>query len=112
MRHEESAIQRAVCDHLSWRGVPGLVWTATANGGKRNAREAARMKAEGVRAGVADLLLWHDGKAYALELKTKKGRLSKAQENFLDDFCREANGLGFVVYGLDHALSILEELGL
>lgn len=30
---------------------------AVPNGGKRNAREAGRMKAEGVKAGVSDLLL-------------------------------------------------------
>jgi hypothetical protein len=38
------------------RQYSGLLW-ATPNGGKRNAREAARLKEEGVLAGVADLQL-------------------------------------------------------
>ncbi len=111
MRHEESAIQRALCDHLSWRGVPGLVWTATANGGKRNAREAARMKAEGVKAGMPDLLFWYRCRAYALELKTETGRLSKIQETMLIKL-RAAGATATHVHGLDQALAWLEQMGL
>ncbi len=56
---------------------------AVPNGGYRNAREAARMKAEGVVPGVADvILLIARGKynALCIEFKTKKGRQTKLQK--------------------------------
>lgn len=74
-----------------------LPWCSVPNGGKRNAREAALLKAEGVQAGVPDWLcfvaamseeppcedggsfLWH-GLAIEFKSPTGKGRLSEAQE--------------------------------
>ncbi len=111
MRHEESAIQRALCDHLSWRGVPGLVWFAVPNGGWRNAREAGRMKAEGVKAGAPDLLFWHGGRSFALELKAENGRLTDTQQNMLISL-RAAGVTASHVHGLDQALAWLEQRGL
>lgn len=63
---------------------------AVPNGGKRNAREAERFKAEGVTAGVADLLLLKPYYGYAnddppsshalcIEMKWGKGRQSEHQ---------------------------------
>ena len=70
----EQSVQRAVCEHLRRRAAPGLVWWHTPNGGRRSPVEAAIFNGLGVRAGVADLILLHDGKAFALELKTERGR--------------------------------------
>jgi hypothetical protein len=67
--HPEQAIQRAVVEHLQRRGVPGLVFLHRANGGFRMAAEAAIFQGLGVRAGASDLLLWHAGQSFALELK-------------------------------------------
>ena len=55
------SIQRAVFDHIGAHGAPGLVAWHTPNGGKRNAVEAARFKAMGVRPGVSDLVAVHQG---------------------------------------------------
>lgn len=41
---------------MQWRQYERLLW-ATPNGGKRDAREAARLKTEGVLSGVADITL-------------------------------------------------------
>lgn len=58
---------------------------AVPNGGNRNLREAARLKAQGVMAGVSDLvLLLPDRKVYFIELKNPngKGRQSPNQRWF------------------------------
>lgn len=64
-----------------------LLLFAVPNGGARDAVTGARLKAEGVVAGVADLILLTpsaDGSAHALclELKTAKGRQSDSQRDF------------------------------
>jgi hypothetical protein len=107
----EDRIQSAVCLHLRWRGVPGVVWFAVPNGGYRTAAEAHVLKATGVRAGASDLILLHAGKAFALELKTDKGRATNAQIQFIDDW-RAAGGEAYLAHGLNEALAVLEEWGL
>jgi VRR-NUC domain len=84
----EQQIHRAVVQHLPQRGAKGLVFIHVPNGGYRRPSEAAIFSGLGVRAGVSDLLLWHDGKSYALELKAPRGRASEAQLQFLVDMDR------------------------
>lgn len=58
---------------------------AVPNGGRRNAREAAIMKSEGVTAGVSDtiLLLGRNGfNSLCIEFKTPKGKQTKLQEDW------------------------------
>ena len=56
---------------------------ALANAGHRSLRMGARMKAEGLQAGAADLLVMlPGGRAAWLELKTATGRQSLAQKGF------------------------------
>jgi hypothetical protein len=75
----EQQIQRAVVDHLRWRGVPNLFVFHYPAGGWRSAIEAAILKSLGTVAGVPDLLIVHYGQLYALELKTEYGRLTQTQ---------------------------------
>lgn len=49
------------------------------NGGSRNAVEGMQLKASGVVAGIPDLILLWQGKAYGFEVKTPSGQLSQAQ---------------------------------
>ena len=107
----EQVIQRAVCDHLRQRGARGLVWWHTPNGGRRRPIEAAIFSGLGVKAGVSDLILLHNGRAFALELKTGNGRTSVAQMRFISEF-RAAGGEASIVNGLDQALHTLETWGL
>jgi hypothetical protein len=114
----ESDIQKAlaeVLDHAS------LLWTATANGGKRDKRTAASLKAQGLKPGVPDILIFSPppsgiGCGMAIELKRPrhggkaKGRLSAHQRIWLE----ELRALGWraeVAYGYDHALEILRGAG-
>lgn len=108
---KESQLQNAVCDQLRARGVKGLVWFHPPNGGRRGPIEGARFKRMGVKAGVADLILLHNGNAFALELKTETGRISDAQYEFLANF-RAAGGYAWASQGLDSAIKILESWGL
>jgi hypothetical protein len=111
-RHRpEDQLQRAVCQHIRQRGVPGLVWWHTPNGGKRPPVEAAILKGLGARAGVADLILVHRDRAFALELKTDDGRPTVEQMAFVSDF-NAAGGTASMVHGLDQALRALETWGL
>jgi len=55
------------------------------NGGKRNAREAARFKHLGTRSGYPDLLLLYPAQGYlylAIEMKSPKGKQSEYQKEY------------------------------
>jgi hypothetical protein len=90
-RASEHEMQVALFDWIDAHidDYPGLASAfAVPNGGDRHPATAARMKAEGVRAGVPDvLLLWpsHDGRypGLAMELKVGKNQPSATQQEWL-----------------------------
>ena len=110
-RGPETQLQIAVVQHLKLRGVKGLVFIHVPNGGSRSAAEGAVFKRMGVRAGASDLLLWHNDKSYALELKAEGGRATVEQLGFLADIDR-AGAYTALAEGLDRALATLEAWGL
>lgn len=76
---------RLQCDCVTWFRVqyPDLVLFAPPNGGRRDIVTGARLKAEGVVAGVADLILLEPNANYhalCIEMKTAKGRQSDSQK--------------------------------
>ena len=88
MRHIEDRIQEAC---VTWFDMqyPKLsrLLHHSPNGGKRNAREGARFKAMGTRAGFADLIFLFPANGYHglfIEMKTKQktSRQSKTQKEF------------------------------
>jgi len=99
----------------------GLLWTATANGGKRDKRTASSLKKSGVKAGVPDILIFTPppngiGSGFALELKRpasegkRKGSVSNSQRVWLQNL-RSLGWRAEVAYGLEHALNILTLAG-
>ena len=52
-----------------------------ANGGYRKPVEAKIMPGLGVTAGAPDILLWHGGRSFALEIKAEGGRVSDVQSD-------------------------------
>ena len=80
----ESHLQQQCVKWLSFQ-YSNLVWFHVPNGGQRNVREAVRFKREGVKAGVADIILLQPNKtqhALCIELKTKIGKQSPEQKEF------------------------------
>lgn len=75
------------------------------NGGKRDAREAARFKRMGVKAGVPDLFLpVARGKYHGLfiELKAPKGKVTDYQQKWLQELA-ESGYAACVCFGFDEA---------
>jgi hypothetical protein len=114
----ELEIQCELAKHLDALGV---LWTATANGGKRDARTAASLKRSGVKRGVPDILIFTPppsgiGAGLAIELKRgnqdsrRRGSLSEHQRIWLESL-RALGWRAEVAYGLDHALEILTQAG-
>lgn len=110
-RSPELAIHCTVVQHLQVRGVPGVLFWHTPNGGYRNKSEGALLKAMGVKAGVSDLILFHAGKLFCLEIKAKGGRASEEQLAFIADIDR-AGAYTALATGLDACLATLEAWGL
>jgi VRR-NUC domain len=112
-RHQrpEQQIQKAVIAHLKTRATTGVVYFAVPNGGFRKPVEAAIMKSQGVVAGVPDLLLFHDNKAYALELKAEGGRPTEAQLEMLNRLSA-AGVYTAICYGPDQPIAQLESWNL
>lgn len=89
----EHAIQSAFCDwcRLNETRYPALKLAfAVPNAAKRSVRLAARMKAEGLRAGVPDWILPVPAQNYpygyiglAIELKAHRTKISPAQSEYM-----------------------------
>ena len=71
---------------------PDYIIFAVPNGGKRGIKEAERLKAEGVKKGVSDLIIVTHNKIIFLEMKNAKGKLSKEQISFNENI----EYLGFI----------------
>ena len=82
MKLQESTLQTACVRWFRYQ-YPYLVIYAVPNGGSRNVREAQRLKAEGVLAGVADLVvLLPQGKSLYIEMKVKGNCQTDNQKDF------------------------------
>lgn len=86
MRHIEDSLQKTCVQWFSLAYSPySRLLHHSPNGGKRNAIEAAKFKAMGVRAGFPDLILCVARGGYHglfIELKTAKGRQTENQKYF------------------------------
>lgn len=98
----EEQLQRAVARYLDHHPATKGHWFHTPNGGQRNAIVGAKLKAQGVKKGVPDVLIvkvfysgygkrWEDlGKSrmlfsgLAIELKVGKNKTTPEQEAWLD----------------------------
>jgi len=86
MRHLEDNLQKE-CVNWFWLAYPNIYIHHSPNGGKRNAREAARFKKMGTMAGYPDLHIVHQSRGYGglfIELKSPKGVLTDAQMAFME----------------------------
>lgn len=108
-KHAEDAEQKAVFDWAAY--FPVLRWLhAIPNGGMRDPREAARLKAQGVKPGVCDIFLpiaRRDYHGLYIEMKrdTKSGpaRPTPKQSEFMA-YANDEGYLAVVCYGADEAI--------
>jgi hypothetical protein len=82
MKNQEHQIQVAICNYLDWLQIP---YFAIPNGSLRTKRTGALLKAEGVKAGVADLFIMQGNQLHHglfIEVKTMTGKQQETQKNF------------------------------
>lgn len=119
----EAAEQRVLAAYLD---ALGLDWAAVPNSGYRGAlhrdasmaaRMGAQLKAEGVKAGVPDVLVFSPPPGLrgivgvAVELKRQRGgRVTPEQAHWLERL-RLHGWEAFVAHGADEAIKRLQELG-
>lgn len=115
MRQLESAEQKKIVQwwHLACRRykLPEALLFAIPNGGYRSAITGARLKAEGVRAGIPDMFLAYPSGAFHglfLELKVKGGRLSDSQKANIEKLRQQGYAV-FVPYGFTEAREVIEK---
>lgn len=108
----ELQIQIALVARLRLLCKPGVIFYAVPNGELRDKQVAAKLKACGVRPGVSDLVFDIAGQApLYLELKTRRGRQSEAQQ----EFQREVQAIGRryeIANSIDEAVRILQDYGI
>lgn len=80
------------------------------NGGQRNIIEAANFKRQGVKAGIPDILICHQGRVVGLELKAQGGALSDSQKNMFPKL-RTAGMRIEVARSHGEALERIQEMG-
>lgn len=85
------------------------VTTASANGGSRNAREAANLKRSGVKAGYPDLFIAVPSAGFHglfIEYKTARGSLQANQREWLTKL-NDKGYLAVCCKGLDEAFTLI-----
>ncbi len=83
MKKSEDRIQQECYRwfHNTYPALRGLLFHVP-NGGKRDGREAKKLKTMGVVPGVADLIFLYNGNCYLIELKNEKGIQSPTQKKW------------------------------
>jgi hypothetical protein len=81
------------------------------NGGKRHIAIARKLKIEGVKSGVPDITLIHEGRYYGIEVKNIKGRLSPNQKTMIT-LIQDNGGFVGVVRGVADTEVLLKEWGI
>lgn len=104
-KEEEHRIQCACVRwfRLQYPQLNGRLF-AVPNGGRRDVTTAAKLKAEGVVAGVADLILLksnHDYGALLIEMKTLKGRQRDSQKQWQNLVCADGEYKYVVCHSFD-----------
>jgi hypothetical protein len=85
---------------------------AVPNGGKRDATTAAKLKAEGVVPGVADLILLKSNRQFGallIEMKTEKGRQRESQKKWQEIVTSDGEYKYVVCHSLEEFKKEIEE---
>lgn len=108
----EHALQCVLLDYLLLTARRDAWWFAVPNAGRRSPYSGARMKAEGLVAGVADLcFMLPAGKCAWLELKRSPREKPSPEQRQFEEVCRALGHPYAVAYSFDEAVTILREWG-
>lgn len=95
----------------------GVIWCHVPNGGYRGKIAGSRLKSQGVKPGVPDILIFDSppskprAHGVAIELKRAKGgRVSKEQSQWLKDL-QERGWVSLVCHGYERTVEAIEKLG-
>ena len=110
-KSDERKLQCQIVALLRVAIAPKVIAYAVPNGMHSNAIHVSRMKAAGLRPGVADLtIILPGGHVHQVEVKVKGGVQSPDQKAF--QLACIANGTPYhIVYDLDQALAVLTDIG-
>lgn len=81
---KETEIKRQIKDYMNLKGI--FYWY--------------NLQGLGAQKGIPDLFALHEGKLFAIEVKTEKGRLTESQEEFLERV-EENGGIPIVARGYE-----------
>lgn len=109
-RATEAQLHRTIAGWLTLHLMPPAWFTTFPAGGGGQLR-GQLLKASGLKAGVPDILVIHQGIARWVELKTEKGRLSDAQYRTMADL-GAAGCITAVVRSLDEMIMLAGLWGL
>lgn len=97
LHYRESPIQKSIVNFLQAALPENALFYAIPNEGRRSPQQAGLAKAMGLRAGMPDLGLVHEGRAFFLEVKDpKRGRLSKSQSETIPQLRAAGAGVAIV----------------
>jgi len=100
-----------VLQHLLFFAKPDVYWFAIPNAGRRTMRMGARMVAEGLTRGVADLcIMLHEGRTGWMECKTAVGR-QRPDQKFFQERCEALGHRYAMVRSVEEATEVLREWG-
>jgi hypothetical protein len=107
----EHKLQVSLMDYLAIAARPEIHYFAIPNQSNRHIANAAKMKAEGVRAGTPDLcFMLPGGRVGWLEMKSPDGTLSSAQKWFRD-LCGRLGHHWAMARSVDEAAGVLAAWG-
>jgi hypothetical protein len=107
----EHKLQVMLLDYLERAARKDCYWFAIPNQANRGIMNAVRMKAEGLRSGIADIcIMLPEGKACWLEMKKPGGSLSAPQKVFRYR-CEQLGHPWAMARSLDEAIPHLREWG-
>lgn len=101
----ERAIQNQICAYLRLMGALVFIHDSVGIYDVKAGRFRTNKSPYRIR-GVSDLLGIYKGRPLAIEVKTKTGRVSPYQKEFLDRW-RAAGGVGFVARSVDDVMKAL-----
>lgn len=106
----EGQLHATVAQFLDWALLPPALYTTFPAGwGVLTRSTAGRLKGCGLKQGMPDILLFHAGRCFGIELKSFWGKVSEAQQE-MHDKLRAAGTVVFVCSSLDEVIFALKTI--